>query len=167
MKKGLVFLRGRGIKHGIAVMGIAALAFLAITCASQAGMDAMNRGTEALQEKDWDRAIEEYTEAISLKTGNAVLDAMAYNSRGTAYAQKGDYDKAIADFDWLIKKEPATGFYYLLRGQAHHREGDYDRAIADYEAAARLDPDIAEDESVKNNLDLAHWRQPLPPPQNQ
>ncbi|GHT91375.1 hypothetical protein FACS1894140_1870 [Spirochaetia bacterium] len=42
---------------------------------------------------DIDKAIEEYTQAISIDPN----DADAYLNRGNAYYDKGDYDRVITD----------------------------------------------------------------------
>ncbi len=51
------------------------------------------RGQEHFQAKEYDRAIEEYTEALRLDPGSAV----AYASRAAAYLYQRQFDRAIED----------------------------------------------------------------------
>ena len=51
---------------------------------------------------NYDRAIEDYTAALKIKSDNQ--DALYY--RGRAYYKKGDYDKAINDLETLLKISP-------------------------------------------------------------
>jgi tetratricopeptide (TPR) repeat protein len=56
----------------------------------------------AARRDDYDRAIGDYTTALSL---NSDLPS-AYVLRGTAFAGKGDYDRAIADYTKAIELNP-------------------------------------------------------------
>src|ERR1700739_1500897 len=51
---------------------------------------------------DYDRAIEEYDQAIRLRPDYA----NAFAHRGSAYSYKGDYDRAIEDQDEAIRLKP-------------------------------------------------------------
>jgi len=65
---------------------------------------AFNRGTEAYEAKNYDQAIEEFSEAITLFPNYAE----AYTKRGSAYEQKRDYDRAIADFNEAVRLGDTT-----------------------------------------------------------
>jgi tetratricopeptide (TPR) repeat protein len=61
-----------------------------------------NRGTAYLNKGDFDRAIQDYDQAIRL-----VPDyANAFNSRGVAYQAKGENERALQDYDQAIKLDP-------------------------------------------------------------
>jgi lipoprotein NlpI len=98
-----------------------------------------NRGVEWRAKGDNDRAIADYTEAISLDPKYAV----AYNNRGLAWSAKGDLDRAIADYDSAIQLDPKNALAYDNRGKAWKDKGNYERAIADYNEVIRLDPKYA------------------------
>ncbi|MDR0684122.1 MAG: tetratricopeptide repeat protein [Spirochaetaceae bacterium] len=101
------------------------------------GRQLLERGDAYADKKDYDRAIEEYTQAILLDPDNAY----AYHSRGDAYYWEDDYDRAIADYDQAIRLDPDNAYAYHSRGDAYYWKDDYDRAIADYDQAIRLNPD--------------------------
>jgi tetratricopeptide (TPR) repeat protein len=97
---------------------------------------------------DYDRAIEEYTQAIRLDPNYAA----AYNNRGWAYNGKGDYDRGIADCTQAIRLDPNMAAAYNNRGRAYNGKGDYDRAIADYTQAIRIDPNMAAAYNNRGNV---------------
>jgi tetratricopeptide (TPR) repeat protein/predicted small secreted protein len=93
--------------------------------------------TEA-QNRVYEQAIADFTEAIRLDPDNAV----AYRERGVVYALRGDTDKAIADLNQAIGLNPQYAFAYYNRGQQYADKKNYDRAIADYNQVIRLDPNF-------------------------
>ncbi len=108
-------------------------------------------GVEAYQRGDFDRAIQDYTEAIAL---NSDL-ARVYNNRGKAYGEKGDYARAIQDFDKVIALNPGDATAYYNRGVVYERKGDYGLAIQDFDKAIALNPDDAE---AYNNRGIVYER---------
>jgi tetratricopeptide (TPR) repeat protein len=98
-----------------------------------------NRGNAYFADKDYDRAIVDYTEAIRLDPKYA----LAQNNRGNAYKAKGDYDSAIADYTETIRLDPEDALAYFKRGNAHEAKKDYGRAIADFTEAIELNPNNA------------------------
>jgi lipoprotein NlpI len=99
-----------------------------------------NRGVAYDDKGQYDRAIQDYDQAIWLR-----LDyAEAFNNRGNAYGGKGQYDRAIQDYDHAIRLKPDYAEAFNNRGNAYGGKGQYDRAIQDYDHAIRLKPDYAE-----------------------
>jgi len=87
---------------------------------------------------NYDRVIDEYTQAIQIEPNNAA----AYHGRGFAYFNKREYDLAIADYTQAIKIDPKNAVTYNNRGAAYNSKGNYDLAIADLDQAIRLNPDF-------------------------
>jgi tetratricopeptide (TPR) repeat protein len=110
-----------------------------------------NRGTAYDDKGDYDRAIQDYTEAIRLNP-NA---ASAYYGRGYAYKKKGDYDRAIQDFNEAIRLSPNFERAYYDRGNAYIDKEEYDRAIQEFDEAIRLNPNNA---NSYNNRGVAYKR---------
>jgi tetratricopeptide (TPR) repeat protein len=77
----------------------------------------------------------------------------ALMNRGAAYGNKGDYDNAIADFNAVLRINPAHAAAYAERGLSFSRKGDKAKAIADYETAIRLNPKLA---TAYNNRGTAY-----------
>jgi tetratricopeptide (TPR) repeat protein len=95
-----------------------------------------NRGNAYYQNKDYERAIENYNEALRLDP----KDFKAYCNRGCAYEAKKDYDRAIQDYSESIRLDPTHAFVYHNRGNAYRARKDYHRAVEDYTDAIRRDP---------------------------
>ncbi|MDH3443035.1 MAG: tetratricopeptide repeat protein, partial [Deltaproteobacteria bacterium] len=98
-----------------------------------------NRGVAHSRKGDFDRAIEDYTQAIRLYPN---YDKAFYN-RGNAYNKKGDHERAIKDYSEAIRINPNYDKAFNNRGLIHSRKGAHDRAIEDYTAAIRINPNYA------------------------
>jgi tetratricopeptide (TPR) repeat protein len=94
------------------------------------------RGNAYYKQDEYDKAIADYTQAITLKPNYAE----AYKNRGYAYDEKDEYDKAIGDFDDAIKLNDGADAYYG-RGNAYFDKGEYDRAIEDFTKVIRSEND--------------------------
>jgi len=99
----------------------------------------MGRGSAYMTKGDFDRAIQDYDQAIWLDPNNA----LAFNNRGFAYGSKGDFDRAIRDYDEAIRLSPNAAVFNN-RGVAYATKGDYDRAIQDFDQAIGFDPNFAQ-----------------------
>ena len=104
-------------------------------------------GNRAHDEKDYDKAISDYSKAIELNP-NFVE---AYSNRGVAFAYKKDYDKAILDYSKAIELNPEYAKAYSNRGNAFAYKKDYDKAISDYNKAIELNPEDAEAYNNRGN----------------
>jgi len=97
------------------------------------------RAYQAHEQKDYDKAIADYSQAILLKPDYAV----AYVNRGAVRAAQGDYDLAIVDYDQAILLKPDFTLAYNNRGVVHAVKSNTSRAIDDYDQAIYLKPDFA------------------------
>jgi tetratricopeptide (TPR) repeat protein len=98
-----------------------------------------DRGMAFLERREYDKAINEFSEAIRLDPNYVP----AYVSRGNAYAIHGAGDKAIDDFTEAIRLDPNVAIIYFDRGNAYYDHGNLDKASSDYNEAIRLDPNFA------------------------
>jgi len=161
------------------------LVFSAVSLSAQNAKTRLENGKQQFEQKKYDAAIQELTEAIKLdpKLAEAyAYRARAYNNknnfdqgiddankaiqldpklaigyfvRGNAYLNKNDYDRAIADYTVAIKLDPKDANVYCNRGFAYDEKEDYDRAIADYNEALRINPNFS---IVKDNLQIAQQK---------
>jgi Flp pilus assembly protein TadD len=102
-----------------------------------------NRGVAYSELGDYDRAIQDYEQALSLRPGDATATKnlrIGYARRGTANANLGDKTQALADYTKAIELEPDHAPSYLRRGALHLERGDDRAALADLEKAWELDP---------------------------
>jgi tetratricopeptide (TPR) repeat protein len=89
------------------------------------------------EQRDWDKAIADYSGAIKRnpKSEEALL------GRGNARQDKGDLDGAIADFNSVIAINPKSADAFYNRGNARHLKGDQAGAVTDYTKAIEISPE--------------------------
>lgn len=93
-----------------------------------------NRGLILYFEKEFDKAIEDFTSALTMD--NRYLDA--YIMRGSVRDEAGFGIEAISDFDEAIKLDPTYGFAYFNRGITRKGQGDTQGACEDFTKALEL-----------------------------
>jgi tetratricopeptide (TPR) repeat protein len=113
---------------------------------------AFNRGLGHYNKKDFEKAISDYTEAISLNPNYA----LAYYNRGVAHNEKKEYTEATSDYTEAIRLNPDYAHAYYNRGVAHYTQGNLDKAISDYTEAIRLKADYPD---AYNNRGIAYKSQ--------
>ncbi len=94
------------------------------------------RGRDAHEADDLDKAIAEYTIAIKLDSNYV----KAYDQRGVAYNARGDSDLAILDFNKAIEFDPTESVYYNNLAWSYVNLGDYDQAIIEFNKAVEIEP---------------------------
>jgi Flp pilus assembly protein TadD len=102
-----------------------------------------NRGVAYSELGDYDRAVQDYNQALSLKPGDktAVKNLrIGHTRRAGAAANLGEYEAALSDYAKAVELDPRHAPTYLRRGQLHLERGDLRAAIADLAKAKELDP---------------------------
>src|SRR5260370_25025764 len=87
-----------------------------------------NRGWAYYRKADFNRAIQDYNQAIQLQPDYA----FAFNDRGLAYAGNRDFNRAIEDYSQAIKLNSDFALAFNNRGFAYASKRDNDRAIQDF-----------------------------------
>ncbi|MDC0834821.1 hypothetical protein CKA32_005316 [Geitlerinema sp. FC II] len=100
------------------------------------------RSREALGQ--FESAIEDYSDAIRLRSEYVE----AYINRGNVYlaaaAQLGDLETALADFDRALELDPDNPIPYLNRGNIYAALGEIETALDNYDRALELDSGYVE-----------------------
>jgi tetratricopeptide (TPR) repeat protein len=65
----------------------------------------------------------------------------ALTARAGAYQRKDQVDRAIADYDTVLRLDPALADIFNTRGELWRKKGDRRKALADFGAAIKLNPD--------------------------
>jgi tetratricopeptide (TPR) repeat protein len=99
-----------------------------------------NRGNSYLRREVYDKAIQDYGQAIRLDP----KFASAYRNRGAAYFNLGQYDKALPDYDAAIAIEPNEAGGFADRCSVRAVAGEADKAKVDCDKAIDLDPQHVE-----------------------
>lgn len=97
---------------------------------------AKEKGNAAYKEKQWQKAINLYTEAIKLSGNNATY----YCNRAAAYLEQRSFVQAEADCNAAIKLDKKNVKAYLRRGTAREVLGYYQEAVEDFRYALVLEP---------------------------
>jgi Flp pilus assembly protein TadD len=102
-----------------------------------------NRGVAYSELGDYDRAVQDYNQALGLKPGDktAVKNLrIGHTRRAGASANLGEYEAALSDYAKAVELDPRHAPTYLRRGQLHFERGDLRAAVADLAKAKELDP---------------------------
>jgi tetratricopeptide (TPR) repeat protein len=98
-----------------------------------------SRGNAYLSSRNYDRAIDDFSEAIRVNP----KFALGFNNRGFAYQRKGQIDRAIEDYDEAIRLNPALALAFANRASARRIKGRIDLAIEDGNHAIGLNRSLA------------------------
>jgi len=97
-----------------------------------------NRGFYYYKESQYDRAIEDENQAISLHPGYVA----ALLTRAGAYYMKGQYATAIQDYDTVIGQDSSNAQAFYFRGMSKSKLGDAGGGNVDMARGRELDPNI-------------------------
>ncbi|KAK8942167.1 hypothetical protein KSP40_PGU010745 [Platanthera guangdongensis] len=109
---------------------------------------AKEKGNIAYKEKQWQKAVNLYTEAIKLNGQNATY----YSNRAAAYLELGSYLQAEADCSTVINLDAKNVKAFLRRGTAREMLGYYKESIEDFRYALVLQPTNKTASSAVNRL---------------
>jgi len=110
------------------------------------------RGRAKLAIKDFEGAINDFTEAINYSAKDDKKNLLdLYPRRAWAYLLNGDFEKSIADYSNAISITPQTN-YYLLRGFSRYQLGDYKGNCEDILNAEKIKNEYAYTEKL--NIDF-------------
>lgn len=138
-----------------------------------------NLGAQYFARNEFDRALEEYRIAESIKPDYPDLlnnlgslftreqrweDAIRYlrqavvlnsrnpeigNNLGLAYRYRGDFKAAIAQYDRVLAMHPLNADAHFNRGNALYAQGQIEAAVREYNQTLEIDPNY---EQARNNL---------------
>ncbi len=102
-------------------------------------VDFNNQGAETIKTRNYQKAIQFFTQAINL---NAAL-AEAYYGRGMAYSELGNKSAALLNYNQAIQSNSDFAEAYFSRGRYYYDTGDRVKAMADFEQTIRVNPNYA------------------------
>ncbi|KAK4144425.1 uncharacterized protein C8A04DRAFT_27882 [Dichotomopilus funicola] len=102
-------------------------------------------GNKAIAAKNFDDAIDKFTQAIAIDPTNHIL----YSNRSAAYASKKEWDNALNDASKTTELKPDWPKGWGRKGTALYGKGDLLGAHDAYEEGLKIDPNNA---GMKNDL---------------
>ncbi len=99
-----------------------------------AGADHYVQGINLFNQKQFQQAAEEFSQAITANPQNS----RAFYGRGNAYGMLGQADKAIADFKQAVTIDPKDDISYFALAIAYANQGQRSAAIAALDKAIAL-----------------------------
>src|SRR3990167_8470411 len=95
-----------------------------------------NLGNEAFRNKEFEKAVDLFTQAISHNPNDHVL----YSNRSGAYCSLEKFDEALDDANKCIQLNSSFFKGYSRKGAAQEGMGFLDQALETYEAGLKIDP---------------------------
>jgi protein O-mannosyl-transferase len=95
----------------------------------------VNRGISYTVTQEWDKAMDDYTTALSI----GPVSAGVYADRGIVYGFTNQPEKAVADFSRAVELDPKNAKALFNRGVTYGNMGQTDSAIIDFRKVLTLD----------------------------
>ncbi len=108
----------------------------------------VNRGIAYTFNRDWDRALDDFTMALSIGPPSAGV----YADRGMVYGFVNQPEKALADFSGAIRLDPENVKALFNRGVTYGNMGQNREAIADFTKVLAMEPSYASAYSALTTL---------------
>jgi tetratricopeptide (TPR) repeat protein len=99
--------------------------------------DYLHQGMEAQRDQQWDKAIDDFTQAIRVRPDYLP----PYLQRGEVFRTLGRFDEAISDFSEVIRRYEKSSSAYYNRGSVYLLTHKPDLALADAEEEIRQKPE--------------------------
>ncbi|CAG5077063.1 Similar to HIP-R: Hsc70-interacting protein 2 (Drosophila melanogaster) [Cotesia congregata] len=104
-----------------------------------------SEAVSAFSEKDYEKAIKLYTEAITLNPHAALL----YAKRGQVFLEMKKPNACIRDCDRALELNPDSAAAHKFRGRANQLLGNFEEAATDLRLACKFDFDEQADEWLR------------------
>lgn len=104
-----------------------------------------SEAVSAFMEKNYEKAIQLYTEAIVLNPQSPIL----YAKRGQVYLLLNKPNACIRDCDRAVELNPDSAAAHKFRGRAYHLLGKFEEAANDLRLACKFDFDEQADEWLR------------------
>ena len=102
------------------------------------------------QQKDYDRALEVYTDGIKYSKGYLQL----YANRSRILLDRGQADLALQDLDYCLSKNPNLVNALTNRGVAHAMKSEWEKSLVDLNKADSLQPNTSD---ILSNRALVYY----------
>ena len=99
------------------------------------------KGNEAFKKREWQAAIDAYTECLDIDPNNSQFNAKLLCNRAAAYSQQGHHKRVIKDCNAAIYGDSMYAKAYIRRGDAYYALGtveNFETSLKDYAKALEI-----------------------------
>ena len=97
-------------------------------------------GNTAFKAKDYRRAIDLWSEALTVDPKNKDMNAKILQNRAQAYINLKEFDSAVADCTEALRLDPGYVKAQKMRAKAYGGAGNWEEAVREYKAVAEANP---------------------------
>lgn len=97
-------------------------------------------GNAAFKAKDYRKAIDLWSQALSVDSKNKDVNSKILQNRAQAYINLKDYDSAVNDCNEALRLDPGYTKAQKMRAKAHGASGNWEKALQDYKSVAEVNP---------------------------
>jgi tetratricopeptide (TPR) repeat protein len=113
---------------------LTASAVFLLSCAPH---DPYRLGNRALEQRDYDQAIQWYEQVLLAHPD----DLRARNNLGVAYLRADNNERAFQEFQKILALQPDNAKAHFNLALVYYKQGFYDRELEEYRKTIQLDPD--------------------------
>ncbi|CRG85824.1 DnaJ homolog subfamily C member 7 [Talaromyces islandicus] len=99
-----------------------------------------DEGNAAFKAKNYQRAVELYTQGLEIDPSNKDTNSKLLNNRAQARHALKDYEKAIEDCTEALRLDPGYVKAQKIRAKAYGASGNWEEAVKDYKNVAEANP---------------------------
>lgn len=99
-----------------------------------------DEGNAAFKAKNYQRAVELYSQGLEIDPTNKDINSKLLNNRAQARHALKDYDKAIEDCTEALRLDPGYVKAQKIRAKAYGASGNWEEAVKDYKNVAEASP---------------------------
>lgn len=97
-------------------------------------------GNAAFKARDYQRAVELYTQGLEIDPSNKDINSKLLQNRAQAYLMLKNHDQAIADCTEALRLDPSYTKAKKIRAKAYGAAGNWEEAVKDYKSVAEANP---------------------------
>lgn len=107
------------------------------------------RGSELYEQDEYDEAIREFSEAVSLIPTNAIY----HMNLAVALSEIGEYERAVREFQEALRLDPGNTSVYLQLGYTYQEMEKPRQAVECWKKVIEINPDSSESEEAREALE--------------